>query len=171
MRWFKGECSHFSCSKCPIYTHDGASANFSTNSHETDNNKEWTSLTTVWASTIQDWTSISPVSLHDPRVDLYKSSVSLMIQEWTSISPVWASTIKSGPLWLQCEPPRSKSGPLWLQCEPSRPRVGAITPVWASTIQKWASVTPVWASTIQEWASITSVWASTIQEWASITSM
>jgi hypothetical protein len=34
---FKGERAHFSFSKCPIYTHDGASANFSTNSHETDN--------------------------------------------------------------------------------------------------------------------------------------
>ena len=37
MRRFKGECAHFSFSKSPIYTHDGASANFSTNSHETDN--------------------------------------------------------------------------------------------------------------------------------------
>jgi hypothetical protein len=34
---FKGESAHFSFSKCHIYTHDGASANFSTNSHETDN--------------------------------------------------------------------------------------------------------------------------------------
>jgi hypothetical protein len=37
MRRFKGEYAHFSFSKCHIYTHDGASANFSTNSHETDN--------------------------------------------------------------------------------------------------------------------------------------
>jgi hypothetical protein len=37
MRRLKGECAHFSFSKCHIYTHDGASANFSTNSHETDN--------------------------------------------------------------------------------------------------------------------------------------
>ncbi len=37
MRRFKGECAHFSFNKCPIYTHDGASAKFSTNSHETDN--------------------------------------------------------------------------------------------------------------------------------------
>jgi hypothetical protein len=29
--------AHFSFNKCPIYTHDGASAEFSTNSHETDN--------------------------------------------------------------------------------------------------------------------------------------
>jgi hypothetical protein len=36
MRRFKGECAHFSFKKCPIYTHDGASAKFSTNSHETD---------------------------------------------------------------------------------------------------------------------------------------
>ncbi len=37
MRRFKGECEHFSFNKCPIYTHDGASANFSTNSQEMDN--------------------------------------------------------------------------------------------------------------------------------------
>jgi hypothetical protein len=36
MRRFKGECAHFVFNKCPIYTHDGASAKFSTNSHETD---------------------------------------------------------------------------------------------------------------------------------------
>ncbi len=34
---FKGECEHFRFSKCPIYTHDGASAKFSTNSQEMDN--------------------------------------------------------------------------------------------------------------------------------------
>ncbi len=33
---FKGACAHCSFNKCPIYTHDGASAKFSTNSHETD---------------------------------------------------------------------------------------------------------------------------------------
>jgi hypothetical protein len=37
MRRFKSECEHFSFNKCPIYTHDGASAKFNTNSHETDN--------------------------------------------------------------------------------------------------------------------------------------
>ncbi len=37
MRSFKGECAHFSFNKSPIYTHDDASAKFSTNSHETDN--------------------------------------------------------------------------------------------------------------------------------------
>jgi hypothetical protein len=36
MRRFKGECAHSSFKKCPIYTHDGASVKFSTNSHETD---------------------------------------------------------------------------------------------------------------------------------------
>ncbi len=36
MRSFKGECSHFSFNKFPIYTYNGASAKFSTNSHETD---------------------------------------------------------------------------------------------------------------------------------------
>ena len=37
MRRFNGECEHFRFNKCPIYTHDGASAKFRTNSHETDN--------------------------------------------------------------------------------------------------------------------------------------
>jgi hypothetical protein len=37
MRRFKGECEHFLFNKCPIYTHDGASAKFSTNSQEMDN--------------------------------------------------------------------------------------------------------------------------------------
>jgi hypothetical protein len=32
-----GECTHFRFNKCPIYTHDGASAKFSTNLHEMDN--------------------------------------------------------------------------------------------------------------------------------------
>jgi hypothetical protein len=37
MRRFKGECEHFRFNKCPIYTHDGAGAKFSTNSQEMDN--------------------------------------------------------------------------------------------------------------------------------------
>jgi hypothetical protein len=37
MRRFKGESAHFSFNKCPIYTHDGASAKFSTYSQEMDN--------------------------------------------------------------------------------------------------------------------------------------
>ncbi len=37
MRSIKGEFENFSFNKCPIYTHDGASAKFNTNSHETDN--------------------------------------------------------------------------------------------------------------------------------------
>ncbi len=36
MRRFRGECASFSFNKCPIYIHDGASAKFSTKSHETD---------------------------------------------------------------------------------------------------------------------------------------
>ncbi len=36
MRRFKGECEHFIFNKHPIYTHDGASAKFSTNAHKTD---------------------------------------------------------------------------------------------------------------------------------------
>ena len=37
MPTFWGECEHFSFNKCPIYNHNGASAKFKTNSHETDN--------------------------------------------------------------------------------------------------------------------------------------
>jgi hypothetical protein len=37
MRRFKGECEHFRFNKCPIYTHDGASAKFSNNLQEMDN--------------------------------------------------------------------------------------------------------------------------------------
>ncbi len=37
LRRFKGKCPHFSFNKCPIYTHDGASAKFNTNSHGTNN--------------------------------------------------------------------------------------------------------------------------------------
>ncbi len=37
MRRFKGECEHFIFNNCPFHTHDGASAKFSTNSHEKDN--------------------------------------------------------------------------------------------------------------------------------------
>ncbi len=36
MRRFKGVCAHFIFNKGPIYIHDGASAKFTTNSHETD---------------------------------------------------------------------------------------------------------------------------------------
>ncbi len=36
-RRFNDECAHLLFNKCPIYTHNGASAKFSTNSHETDN--------------------------------------------------------------------------------------------------------------------------------------
>jgi hypothetical protein len=37
MRRFKGECAQFRFNKCPIFTHDGASAKFSTNAHLADN--------------------------------------------------------------------------------------------------------------------------------------
>ncbi len=36
MRTCKGECAQFIFKRCLIYTHDGASAKFSTNSEETD---------------------------------------------------------------------------------------------------------------------------------------
>jgi hypothetical protein len=42
MRWFKGECAHFSFNKYPIYTLNGASAKFSTKTH--------TKRKTVWTS-------------------------------------------------------------------------------------------------------------------------
>ncbi len=35
---FTHEPTHFIFNKCPLYTHDGTSAKFSTNSHETDYN-------------------------------------------------------------------------------------------------------------------------------------
>jgi hypothetical protein len=37
MRRFKGECEHYSFNEWLIYTHDDASAEFSTISHEMDN--------------------------------------------------------------------------------------------------------------------------------------
>jgi hypothetical protein len=40
MRIFEGECADFIFNKCPLYTHDGASAKFSTNSQDTDNRAE-----------------------------------------------------------------------------------------------------------------------------------
>jgi hypothetical protein len=46
MRRFKGECEHFSFNESPIYTHDGASAKFSTNSQENDNSV-YVSIATV----------------------------------------------------------------------------------------------------------------------------
>ncbi len=48
MRRFKGECEHFSFNKCPIYTHDGASAKFTTNSQEMDNSGTSYYLKTKW---------------------------------------------------------------------------------------------------------------------------
>jgi hypothetical protein len=47
MRRFKGECEHFRFNKCPIYTHDGASAKFSTNSQEMDNSVRSTDLVII----------------------------------------------------------------------------------------------------------------------------
>ncbi len=40
MRRFKGECAQFSFNRFPTYTHDGASAKFSTNSQEMDNSAD-----------------------------------------------------------------------------------------------------------------------------------
>ncbi len=51
MRRFKGECEHFSFNKCPNYTHDGASAKFTTNSQEMENSEGWSPfphLTKAW---------------------------------------------------------------------------------------------------------------------------
>jgi hypothetical protein len=41
MRTFKGEYAQFIFIKCPMYTHGGASAKFSTNSQESDNSVGW----------------------------------------------------------------------------------------------------------------------------------
>jgi hypothetical protein len=51
MRRFLGECAHFSFNKCPIHTHDGASATFSTNLHKTDNSAGWADFTILMEST------------------------------------------------------------------------------------------------------------------------
>jgi hypothetical protein len=40
MHRFKSEYAHFKFNKCPIYTHDGASAKFNTISQETDNSAD-----------------------------------------------------------------------------------------------------------------------------------
>jgi hypothetical protein len=44
---FTLESTHFIFNKCPIYTHDGASAKFSTNSQETDYRVAWRAITTT----------------------------------------------------------------------------------------------------------------------------
>jgi hypothetical protein len=44
---FKGEFEHFTFNKCPIYTHDGASAKFSTNSQELDNSAAFPAAPTL----------------------------------------------------------------------------------------------------------------------------
>ncbi len=61
MRRFKGQCAHFRFSKCPIYTHDGASAKFSTNSQETDNSVVCSSAET--SEKINIWLSWSSQTL------------------------------------------------------------------------------------------------------------
>ncbi len=50
MRRFKSECGHFSFNKCPIYTHDGESAKFSTNSQEMDNSVVVWGFSCLWAT-------------------------------------------------------------------------------------------------------------------------
>ncbi len=40
MRSFMGEYAQYSFNKCPVYTHDGASAKFSNNSQESDDSVE-----------------------------------------------------------------------------------------------------------------------------------
>jgi hypothetical protein len=65
MRRFKGECEHFRINKCPIYTHDGASAKFSTNSQEMDNSghlfTKIRELTNIFFSSILGWMRFSRV--------------------------------------------------------------------------------------------------------------
>jgi hypothetical protein len=48
MRRFKGEFAHLSFNVCPIYTHDGASAKCSTNSH--DNSAPTTTCSTAMSA-------------------------------------------------------------------------------------------------------------------------
>ncbi len=49
-RRFKGECDQFSFKKkCPIYTHNGASAKFSTNSREPNYSVHISSISRIFA--------------------------------------------------------------------------------------------------------------------------
>jgi hypothetical protein len=57
MRRFKGECENFRFNKCPIYTHDGASAKFSTNSQEMDNSAHLSLLKKIINANINQKTS------------------------------------------------------------------------------------------------------------------
>jgi hypothetical protein len=86
MRRFKGECAHFIFNKGPIYTHDGASAKFSTNSHETDNSVVRLDSVSGFLSTItksknklsifnpSDWLSASA-----SQAQLWEGGVALVI--------------------------------------------------------------------------------------------
>jgi hypothetical protein len=52
-----GQCAHFSFKKCSIYTHDGASAKFSANSHETDHSvdRSWEYLNRSQTHECDNW--------------------------------------------------------------------------------------------------------------------
>ncbi len=84
MREFKGECAHFSFNKCPIYTHDGASAKFSINSQETDNSvpskiivtvKKVPKLYTLNRVNIASWPMIVAANMqqHPPYLKYYST--------------------------------------------------------------------------------------------------
>ncbi len=65
---FTLESMHFVFKKCPVYTPDGASAKFSTNSQETD---------------------YSEMSIKEPKLEIFGSGV------FTQIRPVWVGEIDS----------------------------------------------------------------------------
>ncbi len=73
MRGFKGESGHFSFKKCPIYTHDGASAIFSTFSHETDDSADF------FLSLHHDTKFFSQAELHLPIETSFSDFISLCI--------------------------------------------------------------------------------------------
>ncbi len=75
MRRFKGECAQFSFNRCPIYTHDGTSVKFSTNSQETDNSVGLYWLNLIGLSLVY----ADPV----PRLNVYgKSAILLNPYAW-----------------------------------------------------------------------------------------
>ncbi len=107
MRRFKGECEHFRFYKCPIYTHDGASAKFSTNSQEMDNSAEFLHLAVTWlANNIRTATWLAGAALSS--LIRFSSSCSesciWLLRDWLIISELsydWLAL--PWVLWQGCQ--------------------------------------------------------------------
>ncbi len=103
MRRFKGECAQFSFSKCHTYTHDGASANFGTNSHEADFGlKEWQVLSAVMQNMVVVACKFAPLAklkgfMHKSQVfvvflstaDSYRCAVYHWLTSIAKCMPCW----------------------------------------------------------------------------------